>query len=105
MDHKLLAVLVRKPVLGTLRDVDGVAGVRCDCPAVDLASGDPEYHDPVLGAVVVSLVGQPAAGLDVNALDLVAAVYVDNVPRALGRVGKPRHRVQIRVAARVSPAR
>jgi hypothetical protein len=80
-DHELLGTLVGEAVLGSLGHVDRLPGSGRRDLVVDGAGRDAEDDHPVLRAVVVGLVGQPAARVHVDPLDLVAVVHIDDVPR------------------------
>ena len=50
--------------------------------ALDQAGGGAAHHDPVLGAVLVGLVGQPVVRVHHDPLHLVAVALLDDVPGA-----------------------
>jgi hypothetical protein len=61
-DHRFLVSLVCKPALGPQRRVHRVPRLGDDGLPIDDAGGTAEDDDPMLGAVVVSLVRQATTG-------------------------------------------
>ena len=80
-DHQLVVVLVGDPVGVLDADVDGLTRLHDDGLALDQAGGGAAHDDPVLGAVLVGLVGQPVVRLHDDPLHLVAVALLDDVPR------------------------
>ena len=80
-DDQRLVVFVGDPVWLADGDVDRVGESEDGVVVVDHAGGDAGDDGPVLGAVLVGLVGEAGTRLDHDPLDLETIALVEDLPR------------------------